>query len=1025
MKFGVNLVLIFLTSILFFELSAKEKIVVMPVAAKGRGESKLALEVDEDLRMLYEELTDADLLFYKAAVKKRVRKKITACRRDFYCLHKITNRKKSSLFTLIPSIKKEKSVRIISLTLYKKSGKKIFFHEVEMDLTGGSADIAAELFTEIRGKVVSKVSGKLSGKDLLKLAFDLYKKGDMDAAVKNFGKANEKSLAGSVVSVRESLKKAAQHISSGELEIAENLLENAKVKDDGVRDEGHRKLRYKKELVERYRHKQYSSGDVEMLMDIHASFKDEYVALLKWRESEMVKIEVKTKRERSEQRKRIVEFERGIKRFEAERGEEKRRFREKKSGIEKKKKSFAKVTTGKIKSIERKIDNIEKKEIGIDLKKKKESRIDDANRVLKKNIATLEDSMRRFEKRQQKALALLKGKLLKSIDKLERRIGDHKREIVNIENLILKYEADVLQKVKSMEVLNKHEQRIAADEDLKYREAALKSHDSRRVLLENDLDRHLKKVESGEQTLLMKEKELKKLLLIEDEKLRELQTWFFKRREKLDRDFDKDLARSISSAESEFEKTAEKKRAEIEKKEAEIVEVEDRYENYKRMRKYKKLVRALKRKIVMVEKFENRRSFFITKAEKSAKAKYVANMDLLETERAKKKIRIIKNVRGKAEAAKEKIAMAESKLGLLKERHDKLTRKVAKELKASEKEIGVKIAKREKRRFNENRKRAQRRAREKKRVRLLVKKLRSKKVKINRSISILEVKVKKSLVSNDKLLSRFGKRQAKERAKVEKSHRREIKKFEAVFHKHRRKADRVYLKERGKREKKREAELSKLRKKIYGLKSAVEKRGDKLDDDLIKERKALQKRVAKIEYLRAKEIKKLEKMKEVASHEDAAIGKRREKSKKSVEKVYAGKREKIVDKEFRKMKVKYGKTYVKEYQHRVDNSDATVKIRKMYVRVQILLGKRAMDEGRLGNARVRFSKALYYSPMNREAKKGLKKIAAIAGALYRQAINMIDSSPAEAKTIFRKLVKSLRPTNRYFVKAALALNDLK
>mgnify|MGYP001164761168 CR=1 FL=1 len=75
-------------------------------------------------------------------------------------------------------------------------------------------------------------------------------------------------------------------------------------------------------------------------------------------------------------------------------------------------------------------------------------------------------------------------------------------------------------------------------------------------------------------------------------------------------------------------------------------------------------------------------------------------------------------------------------------------------------------------------------------------------------------------------------------------------------------------------------------------------------------------------------------------------------------------------------------------------------------------------------ARRLFAEALFIDKTNQIAVDGMKSISDTAKSMYWEAYGMKDGNKAKAKEIFILLTKTLMPSNEYFIKAKVALDEL-
>ncbi|MFO7734988.1 MAG: hypothetical protein R6W70_02100, partial [bacterium] len=149
-----------------------------------------------------------------------------------------------------------------------------------------------------------------------------------------------------------------------------------------------------------------------------------------------------------------------------------------------------------------------------------------------------------------------------------------------------------------------------------------------------------------------------------------------------------------------------------------------------------------------------------------------------------------------------------------------------------------------------------------------------------------------------------------------------------------------------------------------------------------------------------------------------------ERRKKSVAEQYRKKLESIQAQEIKAIQSRFRKPYDVERKRVVDPTQITAKIKKEQAEALTRLGLRILEKEELKKAREYFVKALYINKDSKRAKEALQAIEEKAKTLYWKAYGQRDSNKSEAKKTLRNLRNSLMPTNEFFLKSKMLLDEL-
>ena len=88
-------------------------------------------------------------------------------------------------------------------------------------------------------------------------------------------------------------------------------------------------------------------------------------------------------------------------------------------------------------------------------------------------------------------------------------------------------------------------------------------------------------------------------------------------------------------------------------------------------------------------------------------------------------------------------------------------------------------------------------------------------------------------------------------------------------------------------------------------------------------------------------------------------------------------------------------------------------------------GLAKLDKNDLSGARKDFNEALYLDGNSKSAKDGLKTLSSKAQTIYWEAFGMKDSNKAKAIRTLENLMKNLLPTDEFYLKSMMLLEELK
>ena len=133
----------------------------------------------------------------------------------------------------------------------------------------------------------------------------------------------------------------------------------------------------------------------------------------------------------------------------------------------------------------------------------------------------------------------------------------------------------------------------------------------------------------------------------------------------------------------------------------------------------------------------------------------------------------------------------------------------------------------------------------------------------------------------------------------------------------------------------------------------------------------------------------------------------------------------IDDKELEQIRAKFKEDYKVAKSREVVDVKGSETISKMKAQAFAQSGLKKLDERDLIGARRAFAEALRIDRNNKIALDGMNSINVTAKSMYWEAYGKRETDKAKAKEIFTLLIKTLMPSNEFFIKAKAALEDLQ
>ncbi|MGI6393739.1 MAG: hypothetical protein ACOX2F_03235 [bacterium] len=235
------------------------------------------------------------------------------------------------------------------------------------------------------------------------------------------------------------------------------------------------------------------------------------------------------------------------------------------------------------------------------------------------------------------------------------------------------------------------------------------------------------------------------------------------------------------------------------------------------------------------------------------------------------------------------------------------------------------------------------------------------------------------------------------------------------------KYDKMELKEKQDRDAQKKQMIAKRDRLLVEKEKRKEKRQQILDRERVNSEKARAQSDAQLAKIKD-EVDKMKSQRAALTEKDKEVAKAK---KEEAQKKYNDMINKINAAELKQVQAKFKKEYDEERSREVQATGVTKKIASVIAEAYAKSGLEKLDKNDIALARKDFVDALYADKDNKTAKEGLKAISTKAQAMYWDASGSKDSNKAKAIKILEMLMKSLLPTDEFYLKSMLLLEELK
>jgi len=1051
--------LTFLSFFSFFATSAlwsADTVAVFPVGAQTRSEWTIAKEVDRSIDDIFGKII-VDALSFKELLSVNDRKALNKCREDLKCQQDISKAiSKKVDFFLFTRLKLDKGL-VINTYLFDRRYNRLESAQINLDEFAEPEEIAGEVvnywnrFFKKHAASVSSSSRKERKKEsfddskyeedeedyssskrsrvdsvesLISSGFTSYAEGNLKAAEAHFGKAASrdvvaKKLHNNVQEVIKFIERGNAAIKARNHDEAVALIAKAEKANEEITGLGVKYRAYSRDVVERVSYLEPTAKDTQVVDVIHKKYakmteksRKERLASIaetdKWLNSRILERENKLKQFDTDsqnatelEKKEYADLAKNIKDLKYQWEKDDSELEQKIVALENKLTLFEQREKGVVKVADNEDEANRSKEIAESDKK--------YNEILKK----LQEEKEQFYAKQKKELEDGSKKTEAAVVKLEEKKKANEDAIAEIDK---KINAEIEQfdaEERKFSGGNEEVKMKNEDEDRKFKVEVEKEYQAK-------FDELNKKLQEFDQNESEKQKELGKYD-------REIEEYMTKNVEIMSK-FQDELEKERATLDAEFKTKKENATAEADKKHAEELAKLTAEKTDLEAKIAEKETPQLKKQLAAVEKkisaHESNKETFIADQVMKVDMEHEAKSTEIDTKLAKKNDELQKdNTKFRTAKLAEK-KKAEGDFKNFQTRKDMFKKTIDSQILQAQKERDKKIEDRQKERvklsgsWDTNRE--------------------SRQKNLDRKLQIDRDKKDRLVKENEKtaaqitdINNKWG--QASEDLKVkhqdasDKFEKSWTERFEKTQEEKKTKKEGIEVKYADKQVSEKEGQKQqkiKWEEEIQSLNQEKQRRKDErakmLEDEKVKWDAKKKQWVEEEKQRKIDKAQFIKDMKKMNEDDRKEATQRKKDADAKFEEATKGIYEKEIDEISTKFKEEYKITRTREIVGVKTQSNIAV------LKADALAknGLVKLQEKDLLGARRAFAEALFLEKNNQIALDGMKSINITAKSMYWEAFGMRETDKAKAKEIFTVLTKTLMPSNEYFVKSLVALEDL-
>ena len=1007
-----------------------EAVGMLPVSGKN---VKFSKQITTEMKTLWEDADGVELTSPGKSATSAAKK----CKGNLACLKKAVKKAKGVTFVAVFSLKGFK----MTITIFTKKAKFVTKKIVKEDSDTDAEDFAADVISalsSLSGKLEAPeeeddapVSMSASQKkNRMRAGFKAYKQGNIKEAVKSFKEGGNATIASDAKKIDSVLSKVSSMIKSGDYSAAIEKLKKLSETDRKIRAKGYKMLAFIKETQKRNKYLKPKDSDFEKADRAFGRIKKEIKKLATWKSKQLEVIEKKYDGKSESQASITTKYEKQEKKARLNDKKEERKHQEKietarsdLDGLDTKYRKKIKIFEMKIERLNKQVDD--------------EKPVDEVYaKAIKKDQQAVGKKYAKLKVQLKKDKKVLKKKQLLALSAIKKKYGSQinslKRDNKKLESTITTLSKSI---DKQTELFEKKEQKFRSkydnslskfdSQDQKDREVLEKKSQKTIEKLNRSIDGYEQKISKQSDKIFKYDDAISKFVDGKERKIQGLQDKADSQKSKLESGFELKRRKAEEGAEKQYEKKQSKLAKEIEQVEKKLFALEDKYDNYEKRPDYKRMKKQQRIATKKLVSFEDGHDKFIAKKTSPVDKEKRTKFKSIDKDASGKRAAILKEIKafkskklGEKKIEKKKLSvLKKGKKGFLAGIKKKVKAENSRRIKATKK-IDAKAGQREKK-FN---------ASAKKRKGIFNKAVGAKKKQLKSSEKQIGINSKK-----------FEKLQRILNAQMDKAKIGQEKKMNALLVSNDKKVDQyedATDKEKmaviGKYDKKMQADkkakiakAGQLEKQMKSLISQREKEAVRLRAKIKKLEKQTDSIASKWEANAKKRRASFNARLKTSSKKEKKVLAQKKKDVSKIEGEYKTKLNKVVGDAVKSAKSSiHTKEFKVERERAYEMSAYSRRIDAMMARAYAQKAIKKLKQDDISGGRSNIFSALHADAKSADAKKARQRLNATMANLYQKARKMMKNDPEQAKKMLKKLIRDLYPTDSYYLKAKALIVEI-
>ena len=1043
----MSVIAVFMTSAIFAGTAS-----VFPMAAVEK--DRLAAEdIDTSVEEVVDEVKGADASMFANSLGTKAKKALAKCGENLGCQKKLISKaKQKSDFYIFSKMKfvKKSGKTIIETYLIDGKGNNLGKEKVNFDKGASTEKIASKL-VKVWTKMLSaqsvakdepedeeeeepvKPAKKPAGKNVdeaIKESLEAYASGDLKAADKALDGVAErdvkaKELRKNITEISKFVQKANASIKAKNYDEAIPVIAKAEKLDESILElgSGSKYRVYRKEQVERVIYVDPSEKDVSAVDKIHAKFDKQREKLRKEKSKNIAATDAWLNARILEREAKLKKFDEDSKAAKQKRDEEYKALSDKIKAMKYQWEKDDSEIEQKIVELENKLTLYEQREKGVtkgsnalsaQYEKEMAKEMAETDKKYGDILKKMKEEKEARYKKQDDEIEAGNKKTEAAILALEAKKKTNSEKISELDKKMTAEQEKFDENEKQIMSKNEEVRMKNEDEDRKYKVEVEKEYQAKF----DDLNKKLQDYDAQESE---EREKLKKYDAATEEYMFKNAEVMQKYQEEIEKEratVEADCAKKKEAASADAEKAF---TAELEKLNKEKADIEAKIAE-KETPALKKQLAAAEKKI---SKHESGKDGFVAKkmaaVEQECENKSMA-VDMKLAQKSDELNRDNTKYQKNQQAEKKK---AEANFKAFQQRKDAFRKNIDSQISAAQKERDRKIEAREKERSKQSETWSREAAA---RQKDLDNKQRSDKNAKERLVKENEDIDANIAITNAKWADKSDDIKVKnqtENQKYEKVWQEKYDKTDAEYKEKKEAIENKYAQKQVNDKEAQKAQKDKWEEEVQKLNEEKQRRKDERQAVLVAEQGKWKEKTEKWDEEEAQ--RKEEKAEFSKNLKQLAADDKKEavEKKKEAEQNYQEKTKEIDEKELEQIRAKFKDDYKVKNSREIVDVKGSEDIYKLKAEAFAKSGLAKLNEKDLIGARRAFAEALRIDRNNQIALNGMNAINETAKSMYWEAYGKRESDKAKAKEIFTLLVKTLMPSNEFFLKAKTALEELQ